>query len=87
MPRNQMTCREFVGLIGAHRDGELGSADRQSFSQHSGKCVRCSDYLNGYQLTINAAKRIREDSLDPIEMAMPESLVRGIMGHRLKAPE
>jgi hypothetical protein len=87
VPRNQMTCREFVGLIRAHRDGELGSADRQSFSQHSGKCARCSDYLNGYQRTINAAKRIRGDSLDTIEAVMPISLVRRILDHRLKAPE
>ena len=90
MPRNQMTCREFVGLIGADRDGERSSAE--SFSQHSATCSRCSDYLKGYELTISAARRIgqnssSQDSLDIIETVMPMSLVRRILDHRLKAPE
>ena len=84
MPRSQMTCREFVGLIRAYRDGELGSADRQSFSQHAGTCPRCSNYLRGYELTISAVRRFREDSLGPVETMMPKPLVRRILSHRLK---
>ena len=62
--QRELTCREFVGLIGRLRDDELSDVDRRSFLQHRQKCVRCSDYLKGYELTISAAKRIAEDSRD-----------------------
>ena len=81
--RSEMTCREFVELIPAYRDGELSSDDRRSFSQHTRECARCSDYLRGYELTVSAALRSREDSADGNETVMPESLVRRIMGLRL----
>ena len=84
MPRNQMTCREFVALIPGFRDGKLNAADRQSFSEHTCKCGRCSDYLKGYELTISAAKRIAEDSRDSGEKTMPKSLVSKILDARLK---
>jgi anti-sigma factor RsiW len=80
VPRNKMTCREFVGLIGAYRDGELSGADSQSFSQHGGDCARCSGYLKGYEQTVRAARRSGEDSRDGSETRMPEPLVREIIG-------
>jgi anti-sigma factor RsiW len=86
VPRNKMTCREFVGLIPAYRDGELSAAHRQSFSEHIGTCVRCSDYLKGYELTISATKRIAEDSRDSGDTMMPKTLVSKILGHRQKRP-
>jgi anti-sigma factor RsiW len=86
VPRNKMTCREFVGLIPAYRDGELSSADRQSFSEHTCKCGRCSHYLKGYELTVSTTKRIAEDSRDPGETMMPKSLVSRILSHKLKRP-
>ena len=84
MPRREITCREFVGLIRALRDGELSDTDRRSFSQHARKCGRCSDYLKGYELTISAAKRIAEDSRDSGEKTMPKSRVSKILGARQK---
>ncbi len=84
MPRNKMTCREFVGLIPAYRDGELSAAHRQSFSEHIGKCGRCLDYLKGYELTVSATKRIAEDASDHDDTTMPNSLVRKILSHGLK---
>ncbi len=84
MPHDNMTCREFVELIPAYGDDELSTADRRSFSQHSSNCGRCSDYLKGYEQTIRAAKRIGEDSLDPGETTLPESLASRILGNRLK---
>ena len=84
MPRREITCREFVGLIRALRDGELSDTDRPSFFQHGRKCARCADYLKGYELTIRAIKRIAEDSLDPNETAISKSLVSRILSNRLK---
>jgi Putative zinc-finger len=84
VPRNKITCREFVRLIPAFRDGELSTADRQSFSQHTWKCGRCSDYLKGYELTISAARRSGEVALNGIETTMPESLVGRILGRGLR---
>ena len=86
MPRREITCREFVGLIRALRDGELSDTDRRSFSQHRGECARCSDYLKGYELTISAAKRIAEDSRDSAVTMIPKSLVSRILGDRPKRP-
>ena len=84
MPRKEITCREFVGLIRRLRDDELSDVDRRSFLQHRGECARCSDYLKGYELTIGAAKRIAEDSRDSGEKTMPKSLVSKILGARQK---
>jgi len=80
----ELTCREFVGLIRRLRDDELSDVDRRTFSQHRAKCVRCSDYLKGYELTITAAKRVAEDSRDTSETVIPKSLVDRILDARLK---
>ena len=82
--RSELTCREFVGLIRRLRDDELSDFDRRTFLQHRAKCVRCSDYLKGYELTISAAKRIAEDSRDSGEETMPKFLVTRILDARLK---
>ena len=84
MQRSELTCREFVGLIRRFRDDELSVVDRRSFLQHSSKCVRCSDYLKGYELTISATRRIAEDSRDSGETIMPKSLVNRILSVRQK---
>lgn len=84
MQRSELTCREFVGLIRRLRDDELSDVDRRTFLQHRAKCVRCSHYLKGYELTISAAKRIAEDSREPGETMMPKSLVNRILDSRLK---
>jgi hypothetical protein len=82
--RSELTCREFVGLMRRLRDGELSETDRRSFSEHAGKCGRCSDYLKGYELTISATKRIADDANDSAETMMPKSLVNRILDSRLK---
>ncbi|WP_424670312.1 zf-HC2 domain-containing protein [Candidatus Binatus sp.] len=82
--QREVTCRQFVGLIGRLRDGELSDVDRRSFLQHRRECARCSDYLKGYELTISAAKRIAEDSRDSSETVIPRSLVNRILDSRLK---
>ena len=84
MQRSELTCREFVGLIRRLRDDELSDVDRRTFLEHRAKCVRCSDYLKGYELTIGAAKRIAEDSRDSGEKTMPKFLVTKILDARLK---
>ena len=82
MPRSELTCREFVGLIRRLREDELSDVDRRLFLQHRAKCPRCADYLKGYELTISATKGIAEDSRDSAKEMMPESLVRRILGHK-----
>jgi hypothetical protein len=82
--RSELTCREFVGLIRRLRDYELSDVDRRTFLQHRAKCIRCSDYLKGYELTISATKRIADDAIDSAETMMPKSLVNRILDTRLK---
>lgn len=84
--QRELTCREFVGLIRRLRDDELSDVDRRSFLLHRRKCVRCSDYLKGYELTIGATRRIAENSPDSGETTMPKSLVSKILRARLKRP-
>ena len=84
MRRSEMTCREFVGMIRVLRDGELSDSERRSFSQHLGRCRRCSDYLKGYELTISATRRIVEDPRDSAETTIPKSLVLRILSNRPK---
>ena len=84
MPRREITCREFVGLIRALRDGELSDVDRRSFLEHRQKCVRCADYLKGYELTISAIKRIAGNPLDSNKTAIPKCLVSRILSARPK---
>lgn len=86
MPHRGITCREFVGLIRALRDGELSDTDRRSFSQHARKCRRCSDYLKGYELIISTTKRMAHDASDSAEMMIPKFLVSRILGDRRKRP-
>jgi hypothetical protein len=81
VPR-EITCREFVSLIRALREGELSDADRRSFFEHGRKCPRCAHYLRGYELTISLIKRISGDS--PDETPMPKSLVSRILSNRSK---
>src|SRR5271156_4894387 len=81
--RSELTCREFVGLIRRLRDYELSDVDRRTFLQHRAKCIRCSDYLKGYELTISAVKRMAEDSRHSSE-TVPKSLVNRILGRKKK---
>ena len=83
MQRSELTCREFVALIRRLRDDELSDVDRRTFLQHRANCVRCSDYLKGYELTISAVKRMAEDSRHSSE-TVPKSLVNRIRDSRLK---
>ena len=86
MTRRGITCREFVDLIRASRDGELSDTDRRSFSQHARKCRRCSDYLKGYELTISTIKRMADDASDSAETLIPKSLASRILGDKPKRP-
>jgi len=78
MRRSRMTCREFVGLIPAYLDAELGRTDAGRFDQHARDCRRCSDYLKGYELTVNAARRSK-DLGDENRTKLPQPLVRWIL--------
>jgi hypothetical protein len=86
VPHSELTCREFVGLIRGLREDQLSDVDRRLFLQHRAKCVPCSNYLKGYELTISVTKKISEDSRDCGETMMPKSLVSRILGHKVKRP-
>jgi hypothetical protein len=81
---SKMTCREFVGLIPAFRDGELSETDRESFAHHGWNCRRCSAYLRGYELTVRATKRIAADTRGTNETTIPKSLASRILSDKRK---
>jgi len=78
--RSEMTCREFVGLIPAFRDGELSATDRESFAHHGWNCRRYSAYIKQYELIVSATREIAADSRDSNETTMPKPLADRILG-------
>ena len=52
-------------IFPAFVEGALSPADRQRFDLHIGKCNWCKLYIDQIRLTIKAAGKLTEDSLEP----------------------
>jgi predicted anti-sigma-YlaC factor YlaD len=62
---NDMSCRELVELVTDYLEGALSPADQQRFELHIGKCDWCKLYIDQIRLTIKAAGKLTEDSIEP----------------------
>lgn len=62
---NEMSCRELVELVTDYLEGALSSADQRRFELHIGKCDWCKLYIDQIRLTIKAAGKLTEESLEP----------------------
>jgi predicted anti-sigma-YlaC factor YlaD len=60
-----LTCSELVELVTEYLEGTLSPVDRVRFDAHLDLCEGCTIYLDQMRLTINAAGRLREDSIPP----------------------
>ena len=62
---NDMSCKELVELVTDYLEGALSPADQQRFDLHIAKCDWCKLYIDQICLTIKAAGKLTEDSLEP----------------------
>ncbi len=62
---NDMSCKELVELVTDYLEGALPPEDHRRFELHIGKCDWCKLYIDQIRLTIKAASKLTEDSLDP----------------------
>lgn len=62
---NDMSCNELVELVTNYLEGALSSADQLRFELHIGKCDWCKLYIDQIRLTIKAAGKLAEESIDP----------------------
>ncbi len=62
---NDMSCKELVELVTDYLEGALPPADLRRFELHIGKCDWCKLYIDQIRLTIKAAGKLTEDSIDP----------------------
>ena len=62
---NDMSCKELVELVTDYLEGALAPADQRRFELHIGKCDWCKLYIDQIRLTIKAAGKLTEESIDP----------------------
>lgn len=58
-----ITCKEVVELITEYLDGVLALGERTRFEQHLVTCPGCKAYLRQIRQTIDASRRLSEESL------------------------
>ena len=82
-----MTCREFVELIRARLDHELGFNECIRFDQHASICTTCAAYLDGYRQTVAATKRaFNSPDLSDEDSDLTEDLVEQIIDYKRGVP-
>jgi anti-sigma factor RsiW len=54
----EITCREFVELVGDYLEGRLAEARRVELEVHIGECDGCEAYLRQIRLTIVALRAL-----------------------------
>jgi anti-sigma factor RsiW len=61
----EMACGELVELVTDYFEGALSRADRRRFELHLQACDACTTYIEQMRLTVKAAGRLTEESIDP----------------------
>jgi len=62
---NDMSCKELVELVTDYLEGALPPADQRRFESHIGKCDWCKLYIDQIRLTIKAAGKLTEGTIEP----------------------
>jgi anti-sigma factor RsiW len=62
---NDMSCKELVEIVTDYLEGALSAADQRRFEMHIGKCDWCKIYIDQIRLTVKAAGKLTEESIDP----------------------
>ncbi len=72
-----MTCREFAEFLDAFLAGALPAEEVTVFHRHLAVCPHCRAYLDSYERTVDACRRLAGNAEVPPEV--PEDLVRAIL--------
>jgi anti-sigma factor RsiW len=64
-PPLEITCKEFVELVTAYRDGVLPERDKARFECHTQHCPGCRAYLQQYRLTVDALRSVPPETVEP----------------------
>lgn len=84
---DELSCREFMDVILAYLDGELGPHERQLFDAHIQACPPCLDYLDSYRRTVEltGAAWAACGADDRVPEEIPEELVCAVLAARKSA--
>ena len=61
----ELTCRDFIRLLGDYYDDELPLELRERFEAHRQCCAKCREFEAGYNFTIELARELRQQSIPP----------------------
>jgi predicted anti-sigma-YlaC factor YlaD len=78
---DDLRCIEFVGLVSAYLDGEVGQQQRRRIDKHLEGCRGCRAALNQFQTVIRLAGR-----LTAAEVADVDPLIRDRLTATLQIP-
>ncbi len=62
---NEFACRDLVELVTDYLENALPPDRRAEFEAHLAGCGPCGRYMEQMRLTIKAAGRLTEDTLEP----------------------
>jgi anti-sigma factor RsiW len=74
---NDLSCKELVEIVTDYLEGALSPADQHRFESHIGKCDWCKLYIDQIRLTIKAAGKLTEDTIDPLAKEELLAVFRG----------
>ncbi len=64
-----LTCQEVVDLVTAYLEEALTADEREKFEAHLAACDSCVTYLEQIRESVRLAGTLREDDLDPADLA------------------
>jgi anti-sigma factor RsiW len=64
-PSQNIGCQECMDLLADYVDGTLPREQAELLEWHIDSCAPCVAFLNTYRGTMDAAKRLRQDTLPP----------------------
>lgn len=79
-----LSCREFMDVLLAYLDDELGARERRLFEEHIDACPPCLDYLDSYRRTVALSGEAWTgcDADEGVPEEVPEELVRAVLAAR-----
>jgi predicted anti-sigma-YlaC factor YlaD len=84
MAAENMTCREFVELIGGYHEADLPAHQQSAFAAHIAECPKCRKYLSSYEATARLARTAIMIPEKQSSDALPEELVKAILKLRVR---
>ena len=75
----EITCRELVEFLDDYLSRGLPEVDRKAFDAHLAACPSCVAYMQTYEATVRAGKRMFGGPEGPSLADVPEDLVQAVL--------